>query len=112
MSLWVLIALFGLIKLPLAVLMLWLPFRNDASMHATDPGASAEEDGGSHTPPIDPPGPRPPWPAPARPHGPRLQTSARRRRRGPDCTPPPRVQRRVRAALECPHAGAISRCRR
>lgn len=36
MSLWMVIVLLGLVKLPVAALMLWLPFRND---HAMSSGA-------------------------------------------------------------------------
>jgi len=76
------------IKLPLAALMLWLPFRDDdaiAPVDATDP---ADGDGGS---PALPAGPLNPHPRP---------TSGRpfRRppRRGPHGAPPPPSPRRVR----------------
>jgi hypothetical protein len=41
-----------LIKLPIAALMLWLPFRSDAAMAsppAAEPDASGEDEGGSKT---------------------------------------------------------------
>ncbi|HWX75513.1 MAG TPA: hypothetical protein VNZ05_09410 [Solirubrobacteraceae bacterium] len=104
MSLWLLIALFGLIKLPLAALMLWLPMRNDAAMAVPDTGESSDEDGGSRTPPRDPHHPRPRWPSPPRSRGPehgrrssKAGVVARRR----DCHgmrlpgAPPRVRRRA-----------------
>jgi hypothetical protein len=102
MSVWVLLALFGLIKLPLAALMLWLPFRDDASMRVEQASGSADEDGGSRTLPAGPRRPRRPWPAPRRPSGhasgvhvrtPRVRS--RREDRG--CTPPPRAPQPARA---------------
>jgi len=42
MSVWLLIVLLGIVKLPLAALMLWLPFRHDAAVTApggADPAA-------------------------------------------------------------------------
>jgi hypothetical protein len=51
---WVLIVAFGLIKIPIAGLMLWIPFRSDAALasSATEESAgdsSEEDDGGSKT---------------------------------------------------------------
>jgi hypothetical protein len=76
MSLWMLFVLLALIKLPLIGLMLWMPFRNDEALIATDPtdsSDSSEDDGGSHTLPAGPvdPHPRMPLPRPPRrdPHG-------------------------------------------
>ncbi len=76
MSLWMLFVLLALIKLPLIGLMLWMPFRNDEALIATDltdSTDSSEEDGGSHTLPAGPrdPHPRLPLPRPPRrdPHG-------------------------------------------
>jgi hypothetical protein len=60
MSLWLLITLMGLVKLLVASLMLWLPFRSDSAMIALgDENRSDSEDdeGGSKTlagPPSDP----------------------------------------------------------
>jgi hypothetical protein len=80
MSLWMVIVLLGLVKLPVAALMLWLPFRNDQAMSigAVDPetdasGNSEEDDGGSialGASPVDP-HPRSPLSRPRRrgPHG-------------------------------------------
>ena|SRR5580692_5954088 len=99
MSLWLLIVLFGLIKLPLAGVMLWIPFRNDEAMRATgdtpSDASESEDDGGSHTP--HGPHPHRPFPRPPRipgggarrnPHGslsppspPRIRTGDARPRR-------------------------------
>jgi hypothetical protein len=91
MSLWVLIALLALIKLPIAALMLWMPFRNDSAMNASEPPGQSDDDGGSRATfagPLDPHPRRPlPW-------GPRSRSP----RRGPHgCSPPP-SPRRVRTA--------------
>ncbi len=87
---WVVILTFGLVKLPIAALMLWIPFRYDAAMVTGEPADSSEDDGGSRVledPPI-PPGPRRPHPrAPL--HGPRP-------RRGPSCSTDPGSPARVR----------------
>ena len=81
---WLLIALvLGLIKLPVAALMLWLPFRNDEAV-SVPPSSSddgSDDDGGQRT----------------LPHGPRPSGAhPRRPRRGPhggDAAPsPPRVR--------------------
>jgi hypothetical protein len=74
MSLWMLIVLLGLIKLPLIGLMLWMPFRNDEAVLAPDlTDSSSEDDGGSPTLPGGPLDPHPhmPLPRPPRrdPHG-------------------------------------------
>ena len=37
MSLWMVIVLLALLKLPIAALMLWIPFRNDQAMHMAAP---------------------------------------------------------------------------
>lgn len=78
MSLWMLIVLLGLLKLPIAGLMLWIPYRNDKAMSAAaapeadEPDAS-EDDGGSMALPASPldPHPQSPRPQPRRrgPHG-------------------------------------------
>jgi len=96
MSLWLLIVLLGLLKLPIAGLMLWIPYRNDRAMNAataataadTDEPDASEDDGGSMALPASPLDPHPQSPGP-RPHP---------RRRGPhgsDPAPPspPRVRR-------------------
>ncbi len=85
---WVLL-LAGLIKLPIAALMLWIPFRYDESQIARDPTDSSEEDGGSKALPAGPMNPHPRSPLPRHP------------RRGPHGSPspssPPRVRKPVRA---------------
>ena len=99
MSLWLLIILLGLLKLPIAGLMLWIPYRNDKAMNASASAAAAEadepdvseDDGGSMALPASPLDPHPQSP---RPHP---------RRRGPhgsDPAPPspPRVRRTAIAA--------------
>ena len=79
MSLWMVIVLLGLLKLPIAGLMLWIPFREDQAMNNvagavdTDESSSSDDDGGSRTlsaSPLDP-HPRAPRPHPRRrgPHG-------------------------------------------
>jgi hypothetical protein len=90
MSLWMVIVLLGLLKLPVAGLMLWIPYRNDQAMNATvsadaeDTDAS-EDDGGSRTLPGGSRGPHPRMPFPRSP------------RRGPHgCDPAPPSPARVR----------------
>ncbi len=78
MSLWMVIVLLGLLKLPIAGLMLWIPFRNDQAMNMTgtvdaEESNASDDDGGSKTlgpSPLDP-HPRAPRPRPRRrgPHG-------------------------------------------
>jgi hypothetical protein len=90
MPLWMLIVLLGLIKLPIAALMLWLPFRNDEATRASEPpDQSAEDDGGSRVLPAGPLNPRPRRPAPSGP-------TPRPPRRGPHGSPPPSSPRRIR----------------
>lgn len=51
-SLWLLLTMLGLIKLVVASLMLWLPFRSDSAMSALEDHAGADSDdgeGGSKT---------------------------------------------------------------
>lgn len=82
----------ALIKLPIAGLLLWVPFRYDESMSAPEAQDSSEEDGGSKALPGGPldPHPRAPLPRSPRrgPHGdpappapPRVRTSVKSRRR-------------------------------
>ena len=93
---WVwIVMLAGLIKLPIAGLMLWIPFRYDESMQVQDgqdTQDSSEEDGGSKALPAGPldPHPRAPLPrkprrgphgSPALPSPPRVRTAARSTRR-------------------------------
>jgi hypothetical protein len=102
MSLWMVIVLLGLVKLPVAALMLWLPFRNDQAMsvHAAggdvDGGGDSEDDGGSialGASPLDP-HPRSPLPRP--------------RRRGPHGSDAPPSPRRVRRAAMAGRFGAVT----
>jgi len=92
MPLWVwILFIAALIKIPLAGLMLWIPFRNDEAMRSTpDVPDSSEEDGGSKALPGGPLNPHPRMPRPPRP------------RRGPHGSPappsPPRVRTVVRPA--------------
>ena len=102
MPLWLLILLFGLIKLPIAALMLWIPFRNDTAMNASDPPDRSDDDGGSRALPAGPLDPRPRRPLPSGPF-------PRRPRRGPHATPPPPSPRRVRIASFTPRRVRVSR---
>jgi hypothetical protein len=104
MQTWVWIVLLaGLIKLPIAALMLWIPFRYDESMRAvddaSDPSDSPEDDGGSKALPGGPldPHPRAPLPRPPRrgPHGSPAPPSPPRTRRVPAITRPARSSQRV-----------------
>jgi hypothetical protein len=94
MSLWMVIVLLGLVKLPVAALMLWIPFREDQAMKVGAAGAetdgtgdSEEDDGGSIALGASPrdPHPRSPLPRPRRrgPHGSGTPPSPRRMRRPP-----------------------------
>jgi hypothetical protein len=84
----------ALIKVPIAGLMLWMPFRNDEAMRAPELPDSPDQDGGSKTLPGGSPYPRPHTPLPCSP------------RRGPHGSPSPPAPRRVRTA-----AAAASRRR-
>jgi hypothetical protein len=97
MSTWVwIVLLVGLIKLPLAGLMLWIPFRYDEAMRAPDVPDSSEEDGGSKALPGGPldPHPRTPLPRTPRrgPHGSHSPPAPARSRR--PALPPLRVAAR------------------
>ncbi len=80
----------ALIKLPIAALMLWVPFRYDEAMREPDVSDSSEEDGGSRALPGGPLDPHPRSPRPPKP------------RRGPHGSPtppsPPRVRTRTPSA--------------
>jgi hypothetical protein len=91
MPLWSLIVLLALIKLPIAALMLWIPFRSDAAMNAAEPPDRSDDDGGSRALPAGPLDPRPRRPLPSGPF-------PRRPRRGPHASPAPPSPRRVRAS--------------
>jgi hypothetical protein len=92
MPLWLfMVLLLGLIKLPIAALMLWMPFRNDDALGAADPPGPSDEDGGTRALPAGPLNPRPRSPVPGGP-------SPRSPRRGPHGCPPPPSPRRIRTA--------------
>ncbi len=87
MPLWVWILFFAaLVKIPLAGLMLWIPFRNDEAMSSRDIPDSSEEDGGSKALPGGPLDPHPHSPRPPRP------------RRDPHGSPSPSAPPRVRTS--------------
>jgi hypothetical protein len=89
MPLWLLLTLMGLIKLLVASLMLWLPFRSDTAMSALeDDSSDSDEDGGSKTLPGTPTEPHPKLPLPHRP------------RRGPHGSPAPPAPARVRTTAQ------------
>ncbi len=87
---WVFLAVV-LIKLPIAGLLLWIPFRSDAALEsraASEPDSPGEDEGGSKTLPGDfRHGRRPRWPV----HG-------RGPRRGPHGGAAPPSPARIRAA--------------
>jgi hypothetical protein len=88
MQTWMWIVLFaGLIKLPIAALMLWIPFRYDEATQSQDVSDSNEEDGGSKVLPAGPPNPHPRSPLPRSP------------RRGPHGSPSPSAPPRIRKPL-------------
>lgn len=85
MPLWVVLVSLGLIKLVVASLMLWLPFRADAAMMAVeDEPRSDDEEGGSKVAPAAPIDPHPRLPLPRKP------------RRGPHGSSTPPSPARVR----------------
>lgn len=100
MPLWLLIVLLGVIKLPIAALMLWMPFRDDPALRVNEPPDRSDDDGGSRALPAGPLDPRPRRPLPSRP---------RRPRRGPHGSPPPPSPRRVRIAACTSHGVRVSR---
>jgi hypothetical protein len=100
MSLWLLIALFGLLKFAMAITMLVVALRSDTAMQAQAESGQSDEDGGSRTPPRAPRDPRPGWPVSRRPRGPHggaLSSTARGRRRGPHGPAERPAPRRVRS---------------
>jgi hypothetical protein len=92
MQLWMLIVLMGLIKLPIAAMMLWLPFRDDAALDAKEPPGQSDDDGGTRSLPAGPLDPHPRRPLPSGPF-------PRSPRRGPHGSPPPPSPRRIRTAV-------------
>jgi len=101
MPLWTLIVLLALIKLPIAAMMLWIPFRNDAAMTSGEPPDRSDDEGGSRALPAGPRDPRPRRPLPSGPF-------PRRPRRGPHGSPPPPSPRRVRVAAYEPRRVRVS----
>jgi len=100
MPLWMwIVMLLVLIKLPIAALMLWLPFRNDEAMRVAPAPEESDEDGGSpvlEAGPLDPK-PRHPGSPHVRPRPPHPAASLARRRGSHGCPPAPST-RRVRTA--------------
>jgi hypothetical protein len=88
MPLWLWILLFAaVIKIPIAALMLWFPFRYDEAAEVPDVTDSSEEDGGSKALPGGPLDPHPRAPRPRKP------------RRGPHGSPSPSAPPRVRGTV-------------
>jgi hypothetical protein len=97
MPLWVwILLLLTLIKLPIAGLMLWIPFRDDEAMRSPEASDSSEEDGGSHALPASPLDPHPRAPHPRRP------------RRGPQHGSPTPAPRRVRTPARSTRRVSVS----
>lgn len=78
MSIWLIIILLGVVKIPAAALLLWLPFRSDSAADDEDDDddvgeASDGGDGGIEEDPRPPRGPHPRspvrWPRKRGPHG-------------------------------------------
>jgi len=86
MWVWVLI-LAALIKLPIAALMLWIPFRNDPAMISPEASDPSEEDGGSRA--------LPGGPLDRHPRGPLPRLPRRGPHGSPSAPPPPRSRTRV-----------------
>jgi hypothetical protein len=85
MPLWAWIIFFAaLVKIPVAALMLWIPYHYDESAEVPDVSDSSEEDGGSKALPGGPLDPHPRAPGPHKP------------RRGPHGSPSPPSPPRVR----------------
>jgi hypothetical protein len=90
MPLWLIIVLvLGLVKLPIAALMLWMPFRNDEATKTAEAPGPSDDDGGTRALPAGPLDPHPHTPGPFRP-------LPRSPRRGPHGSPPPPSPRRIR----------------
>jgi hypothetical protein len=88
MPLWMLIVILAtLVKLPIAALLLWIPFRDDEAMRVPDAPGSSDDDGGSKTLPGGPMDPHPRMPRPRAP------------RRGPHGSPSPPAPPRVRTTV-------------
>jgi hypothetical protein len=94
--LWILL-LVGLAKIPLAGLMLWIPFRHDESLRAPDvPDSDSEDDGGSKALPGGPLDRHPRRPLPRTP------------RRGPHGSPSPPSPSRVRTNVHSARPSRVS----
>jgi hypothetical protein len=96
MPLWVVLVSLGLVKLVVASLMLWLPFRCDAAMMAVDDEPRSDDDGGSKVSQAAPVDPHPRLPLPRKP------------RRGPHGSSSPPSPPRVRTNARCVMARAYS----
>jgi len=97
MPLWLwIVILAGLIKLPIAALLLWIPFRYDESMREPDSSDSSEEDGGSRALPGGPLDRHPRGPLPRKP------------RRGPHGSPAPDSPPRVRTTTPSRHRTPVT----
>jgi hypothetical protein len=100
MPVWVwIVMLAALIKLPIAGLMLWIPFRYDEAMRVqedADSQDSSDEDGGSKVLPGGPFDPHPRAPLPRTP------------RRGPHGSPAPPAPRRVRTSVHSRRRVSVS----
>ncbi len=97
MPLWLWILMFAaLIKLPIAALMLWLPFRYDEAMRLPEASDSSEEDGGSRALPGGPLDPHPRTPLPNKP------------RRGPHGSPTPAAPPRTRTSVRPARAARLA----
>ncbi|HEY1688292.1 MAG TPA: hypothetical protein VGF95_05445 [Solirubrobacteraceae bacterium] len=101
MSVWVLLLLLGVIKIPLAGLMIWMPFRSDPAIIDDDDDGVDDQpsddggDGGSKRPHSPRPGPHPRSPL------------RNRRRRGAHGQPTSPL--RVRFPLVAPRRRVLSR---
>jgi hypothetical protein len=112
MSPWLLVFLVAAVKIPIAALMLWLPFRSDAKQSDGEAGNSSDDgDGGIKAPQAPPrtPHPRGPLSTPRRrgPHGepvspPRVRLPATSRQRVP------RQLQHKRRSAHTPRSGPLS----
>jgi hypothetical protein len=84
MALWLVLVSLGLVKLVVASLMLWLPFRYDTAMVAVEDEPRSDDEGGSKVLGAAPVDPHPRLPLPRHP------------RRGPHGSSSPRSPARVR----------------
>jgi hypothetical protein len=98
--LWTLLIVLGLIKLVVASMMLWLPFRYDSAMVAADdpPRSGSDEDGGSKVPGSGSSDRHPRRPLPRLP-----------RRGGPHGSPSPSPARVRVAAIGLPRRSRVLR---